>query len=373
MRRRLLAWLFLIPSVCLAEGTEFWLSPSGSDAGPGTKAQPFATLERAREALRKARGQSAGVSAVVHLLPGTYPRSRTFELTAQDGGAVTYRAEGAVVLRAGTPVPASAFRLVTDSRVLARMDAAARGKTYELDLRSAGIRNVRRFPDHFSGAGGLCELHWNGRRLPLSRWPNETDATMAQVLERGDESAKTGHGGVFVAREDRVARWNVTSGVWVEGYWRVPWAPSVLRVSSIDPATRAITLAVPIGGGIGSKYAKSPALGDGKEPWWAVNLLEEIDRPGEWCVDFEAQKLYLWAPSVPAEATVSIADMDAPMVVAQGAKGLVLEGLVFEQGLGNAIEIRGGEGVLVTGCVFRALGGSRHRAAGVAWHGLRDI
>jgi hypothetical protein len=356
--RRLPAWLLLLPLLCWAEGPEFWLSPAGNDAGPGTKPQPFATLERAREAVRKARGAAVEAPAVVHLLPGVYLRNKSFELAAKDGGAVTYRAEGAAVLRAGTVIPVTALRLVTDPQVLARMDVAARGKAYEMDLRSAGIRNVRKFPDHFSGGGGLCELYWNGRRLPLSRWPNETDATMAQVLDRGDEAAKTGHGGVFVAREDRVARWNVTAGVWVEGYWRVPWSPTALRVSSIDPTTRAITLAVPIGGGIGSKYAKGTALGDGKEPWWAVNLLEEIDIPGEWCVDFQAQKLYLWPPSSPAEASFSVADMEAPMVVAQGVNRLVFEGLAFEQGLGSAIEIRGGEDVLVAGCAFRSLGGN---------------
>ena len=370
--RRLPVWLLLVPLLCFADGAEFWLSPSGSDAGPGTKTQPFATLERARDALRKARGAAPEGPAVVHLLPGVYPRNKTFELAAKDGGAVTYRAEGEVVLRAGTSVPAAALRLVTDPQVLARMDAAARGKVFEIDLRSAGIRNVRRFPDHFSGAGGLCELYWNGRRLPLSRWPNGTDATMAQVLERGDDKSKTGHGGVFVAREDRVARWNVTNGVWVEGYWRVPWAPSVLRVSAIDPATRAVTLAVPIGGGIGSKYAKGAALGDGKEPWWAVNLLEEVDLPGEWCVDFEAHKLYLWPPSAPAEAVFSVADMEAPMVVAQGASRIVFEGLTFEQGLGDGIDIRGGEDVLVAGCVFRSLGGNGVVVRGGVRNGVRS-
>ena len=370
--RRSAAWLFLAPLVCFGEGVEFWLSPAGSDAGPGTESQPFATLERAREALRKVRGGVSRPPALVHLLPGVYPRDRTFELEAKDGGAVTYRAEGEVVLRAGTAIPSATLRLVTDPRVIARMDAAARGKTYEVDLRTAGIRNVRRFADHFSGAGGLCELYWNGRRLPLSRWPNQADATMEKVLERGDETTKTGHGGVFVAREERVACWNVAGGVWVEGYWRVPWAPSVLRVSSIDPRTRAITLAVPIGGGIGSKYAKGPSLGDGKEPWWAINLLEEIDVPGEWCIDFEARKLYLWAPSAPSQATISVADMDTPMVVAQGASQIVFEGIAFEQGLGNAIEIRGGEGVLVAGCVFRSLGGSGVVVRGGVRNGVRS-
>ena len=374
--RRLSAWLILMPVLCFAEGPEFWLSPSGSDAGPGTKDRPFATLERARDALRMARTASVQGPAVVHLLPGVYLREKAFELGSKDGGtpamATIYRAEGEAVLRAGLPVPTSALHPVSDPQVLARLDASARGKVRELDLRAAGIRHARRFPDHFAGAGGLCELYWDGRRLPLSRWPNDADATMAQVLERGDDATKSGHGGVFVAQEDRVARWNVAAGVWVEGYWRVPWAPSVLRVSAIDPTKRAVTLAVPIGGGIGSKYAKAPALGDGKEPWWAVNLIEEIDVPGEWAVDFESQKLYLWPPSEPGRAVFSVADMDAPMVAVRGAKSVVLEGIAFEQGLGNAVEVWGGEDVLIAGCVFRSLGGNGVVIKGGVRNGVRS-
>ena len=368
-----LVWLHLLRLTAIAEGAEFWLSPTGNDAASGSRAQPFATLERARDALR--RNADVRGPAVVHLLPGVYLRSKSFELGVQDGGAadarVAYRAEGEVILRAGMPVPSSALRPVSDPKVLARLDPAARGNVYELDLGAAGIRHARRFPEHFSGGGGLCEVYWNGRRLPLSRWPNDTDATMAKVLDRGDEKSKS-PGGVFVAREERVARWDVKAGVWVEGYWRVPWAPSALRVASIDPATRTITLAAPIGGGIGSKYAKAPALGDGKEPWWAINLPEEIDVPGEWAVDFEARKLYVWPPSAPDAARLTVADMDAPMVVVRGAKSLSFEGVVFEQGLGNGVEIIGGEDVLVAGCEFRSLGGNGVVIRGGLRHGVRS-
>lgn len=356
-----------------AEPKECWVSPSGSDAAAGTKVQPYATLERARDALRPAKGVPRAVPAVVHLLPGVYPRTTTFELQAADGGTpeagVTYRAEGLVVLRAGLPVPAGAFRSVSSPKLSARLDPVARGKVLELDLAALGVRHARRFPDVFVGGGGLLELYWGGRRLPLSRWPNAANATMGQVLDRGEASAKTGQGGVFVAREDRVARWDVAEGVWLEGYWRVPWSPSAVRVGAIDAATRTVTLAAPIGGGIGSKYAKAPALGDGKEPWWAVNLPEEIDLPGEWCVDFRNQKLYVWAPSAPVD--VALADDDKPMFVLRGTSAVTLQGLTFEQGLGNGVEVAGGADNVVAGCVFRALGGNGVVVRGGQRNGVR--
>jgi len=368
-------WLWLLGATLeSAEMKECWVSPNGSDAAAGTKAQPYATLERARDALRPPKGATRTVPAIVHLLPGVYPRTSSFELQAADGGSaaatVVYRADGVVILRAGTPVPAAAFHPVSSAHLSARLDPAARGKVLELDLAALGVRHAKRYPDLFVGGGGLLELYWGGRRLPLSRWPNVGNATMGQVLDRGESSAKTGHGGVFVAREDRVARWNVAEGVWLEGYWRVPWSPSAVRVAAIDAATRTITFAAPVAGGIGSKYAKAPALGDGKEPWWAVNLVEEIDEPGEWCVDFKAQKLYVWAPSAPVDVT--LADNDKPLILLRGTTAVSLQGLTFEQGLGNGVEVAGGADNVVAGCVFRALGGNGVVVRGGLRNGVRS-
>ncbi|MEN9652654.1 MAG: hypothetical protein RL303_374, partial [Verrucomicrobiota bacterium] len=158
--RQVLLLLLIVPTAWAAESLEFWVSPAGSDQAAGTRARPFATLERARDAVRQKRASVSG-GAVVRLLPGVHVRSGSFELTAEDGGSaaapVVYRAEGEVVLRAGTSVPASAFRPVTDPRVVARLDPAAKGRVLELDLKPLGLRNARRFPEIFVGGGGLID------------------------------------------------------------------------------------------------------------------------------------------------------------------------------------------------------------------------
>ena len=56
-----------------SHGEEFFISPEGDNANPGTQQAPFRTLETARDAAR-----SLGTSEQQHtliLLPGTYPRS----------------------------------------------------------------------------------------------------------------------------------------------------------------------------------------------------------------------------------------------------------------------------------------------------------
>ncbi|MCX6376897.1 MAG: hypothetical protein NTU88_12850, partial [Armatimonadetes bacterium] len=73
---------------------EFYVAVNGSDRNPGTKEKPFATLERARDAVRALKSRSGGVT--VQLRGGVYCRTQTFELTAEDSGSkgspIVYRA-----------------------------------------------------------------------------------------------------------------------------------------------------------------------------------------------------------------------------------------------------------------------------------------
>ena len=360
---------------------DFHVATGGNDANPGTEARPFASLERARDAVRALGGSSvlpAG-GVTVWIEPGTYARTQTWELTGADSGTVKapviYRASagGEVRLQAWRIIQPADFAPVTRAEVVSRLDVAARGKVVQLNLAALGFRHSGPFPKIFNDGGSLCELFFNDRRMPLARWPNEGFVFMNQVLDRGDWSkSPSRHGGKFIAPEDRVARWRVDSGVWLEGYWRVPWEPQTVQVKSIVPAMREVTFAEPINAGIGSKYAKPGQLGDGREPWCAVNLLEEIDQPGEWCVDFTTRTLYFWPPGDLNRANICVSDFDRPMILLRAASNVTLRGLVLEGGLGNGVEIIGGTGDLIAGCTFRNLGGSGVLINGGINHGVRS-
>lgn len=365
----------------VAAAVDFHVAAGGNDANPGTEARPFASLERARDAVRALGGAGAlpAGGVTVWIQPGTYARPQTWEFTSADSGTekapVTYRAGagGEVRLQAWRLVKPADFAPVAKAEIVARLDAAARGKVVQLDLAALGFKNLGPFPKVFNNGGGLCELFFNGQRMPLSRWPNEGFVVMEKVLDRGDWSkGPNRHGGKFVAHEDRVARWHAADGVWLEGYWRVPWEPQTVQVKSIVAATREITFAEPINAGIGSKYAKPGQLGDGKEPWCAVNLLEEIDQPGEWCVDFTTKTLYFWPPGDLNRASVCVSDFNHPLIAMQDVSNVTLRGLVLEGGLGNGVEINGGAGDLIAGCAFRNLGGSGVIINGGTNHGVRS-
>src|SRR4030095_676972 len=65
-----------------------FVSPVGSDANPGSKSKPFATFERARDAVRglKRTGKIPKAGITVWLRGGDFVRTNALELTAADSG-----------------------------------------------------------------------------------------------------------------------------------------------------------------------------------------------------------------------------------------------------------------------------------------------
>jgi hypothetical protein len=94
MKKRLSAVLALLASACLApparaadEQASLVVAVDGNDANPGTLSQPFATLERARDEVRKANAaKAADKPIVVAVRGGDYFRTQALELTAGDSG-----------------------------------------------------------------------------------------------------------------------------------------------------------------------------------------------------------------------------------------------------------------------------------------------
>ncbi|MFH1237792.1 MAG: right-handed parallel beta-helix repeat-containing protein [Candidatus Aenigmatarchaeota archaeon] len=74
----------------------FYVSPDGNDANPGTLEQPFRTLERARDAVRSLKNAGQFVSPVeIMIRGGTYPLAQPFVLRPEDSGTpdkpITYK------------------------------------------------------------------------------------------------------------------------------------------------------------------------------------------------------------------------------------------------------------------------------------------
>ncbi len=417
---------------------DFFVSPTGTDTNPGTKAQPFASLEAARDAVRKLKSDS-GLPAggiTVWLRGGDYLRTNALELTTADSGTpaapIIWRAykdeaprllggvrldrvgresaqaqtdagpQGKSGLDGVSPHPTLAgFQPVTDPAVLARLDEKARGHVVQVDLRALGIRDFGEMKSRGFGrptTPAHCELFFAGKPMTLARWPNEGEfaqiAGFPDAAGQGDE-----HGGKigkledgFTYAGDRPRRWKDTSDLWVHGYWAYDWANSYERVTSLNLDRRLVKTAPPYG-----QYGFRKG-----QRFYFLNVLEEIDQPGEWFLDRKTGVLYFWPPVAadvsPRQTSSSVAvdvspqqTSDAParraltstatpeVVLSLLAQPLLkltdishvtFRGLILDATRGNAVEIRGGEGNRIAGCVIRNIGDYGVKIEGGTGHGV---
>lgn len=333
------------------------VAPRGDDAAGGTEVAPLATLAGARGAVRKLRAgrggalPAGGVRVVVH--GGTYPAADTFALGAEDSGTaaapVVYQAApGETPILAGG-VRIGSWRPVSDAAIQERLAPAVRDRVREADLAALGVRDfgdatdLRRAP----------ELFVDGKPQTLARWPDEGFVATGEILGADTfqvwGSIQGCRDGKFKYAEDRPGTWGDEPDVRLYGYWFWDWYEEYQKVAAIDAGTRALTLAKPY-----SQYGYRQG-----QRYRAVNVLRELDRPGEWYLDRRSGRLY-WLPPegdawTRAAATVSV--LARPFVQLENAEHVILAGLTVEDGRGDGIYVRGGERCVIAGCTLRRLGG----------------
>ena len=330
-----------------AHAVEYFVSPKGSDANPGTLDKPFATLERARDAVRahKAGGLLPQGGAAVYLRGGRYAVTNTFVLTEADSGSygapVAYRA-----WRDEKPVFDGGFRVrnfkkVSDPAVLARLPPEARGKVRVADLKAQGFTSLEAQKSYGYGLGSktVRELFQDGRPLPIARWPNAGSLSIGEVLDTTNR--------VFVCKTERMARWTGAADMMASGYWVHLWAGCTVPVAKVDPAAGAITL------------KEKPGYGMVKgRPFYVLNLLEEIDQPGEWYLDRALGLLYVWPVSHPWFSEIVLSRWDKPFVQATQVQEVVFQGLTFEYGQQDGLQMEACVNATVAGCVIQRIGGT---------------
>ena len=146
----------------------------------------------------------------------------------------------------------------------------------------------------------------------------------------------------------------------MHGYWTWDWSDQYLRVDKLDTVKREITPAEPHHG---YGYTKG-------QRFYFLNVLEELDSPGEWFLDIDTGILYFWPPSQPGEGDVLVSLLEEPMFTLDGASNVTIRCLLFEGGRGNAVTITGGENNTIAGCAFRNFGQTVVKIEGGANNGV---
>ena len=299
----------------------------------------------------------------------------TLELSREDSGTekapliVESTKSGEARLLGGLAIPH--FDKVSDPQTVERLSPEARNHVVAADLNALGVQNYGSFKSRGFGrpeTPSHMELFFDGQPMTPARWPNE--GAFEKIAGFPEDSAKNDdHGGKIGKLEngfyydgDRPRRWQDTSTIWVHGYWAWDWANSYEKVASIDLEKRWIKTTPPSGH---YGFRKGQRI-------YFVNILEELDQPGEWFADTAKGMLYFWPPSDPKGKETLISMIEKPVVTIKNASHIALRGLRFEAVRGRALSIEGGATNRVEGCVFRNIGNYAVSISGGAGHGVRS-
>jgi hypothetical protein len=264
----------------------YFVSPAGDDGNPGTLTQPFATLQRAQQAIRQNRGD-------VILRGGTYYLPAPLVFTAGDSGTkdapVIFQnfPDENPVLSGGVRLGNLIWQPFTNGIVQATVPA---------DLETE-------------------EIFVNGERQILARHPNF------------DPKAKYFDGFAADAiSKERAARWADPVGGYYHAMHPALWGDFTWRITGKDtngePALE--------GGWQNNRGAAAH-----RDIRFVENIFEELDAPGEWFLDSKTHTLYFHPPAgVDLNAAVVEATRLRTLVEFRGdesnpAQWITLRGLTF--------------------------------------------
>ncbi len=328
----------------------YYVSPSGDDEAPGTLERPLASV---RQALELARDGDT-----VRLRGGIYTLGVPLKVTGIRG-LVLEACEGeAPVLRGSVPV--GNWRRVRDRKILDRVSKDARKHLFYSDLPSQGVQDYGSPTEKRRRVQLFCE----GQGQTLARYPNEgfvyggraLGATPIPPVENGNSGTVEG---VFEYSDPRIDRWADEKDPWVGGYWFFDWTDSYKPVTHIDPQLRIMELP-------GKRFRHGLRF-------FGLNLLCEIDAPGEWYLDRDAGRLYWYAPEGvdPARAETTLSVLHAKyMLTVEDCKDVTIRGLSLCESCGGGIRVAGGRDVRILDCRLEGLGAEAITVDGGVRHGI---
>lgn len=336
-----------------SEQMVFYVAPNGNDAWIGTRPSPtpdglngpFATLERARDAIRDLKRRGMNRPITVYLRGGTYFLDEPVVFTSQDSGTlfapVTYEA-----YPGETPILSGGRRLPALREI------------------EPGVGEVV-LPQVRDGEWFFAQLFVDGERRTRARIPNEGFLRMDGAIQLEDPVR-------FTYREGDINPAWAGRGVEINALSK--WAGFRMPIQSVDANARLVTLTKETppfnwGGTVDARY-------------WIENAPEGLDSPGEWRLDIDSGVLtYLAKQGERLDRLDVIAPVTPQLIILRGepengelVRHLTFRGLTFshtaayqlDEGYAElqaahqvpaAFQADGAEECRVEGCRFVSLGG----------------
>lgn len=332
-------------------GTVYFVSPNGSDSNPGNFGTPFFSLEKARNII----GTGSTNGATVYLRGGLYYRTNTFFLGSTNSGGTTsvvwqaYNGESPIIT-GGKAI--TGWSVAIAPAITNRLPVGARGNVLVANLTANGIT--------VNANNGLAfeELVSENQIMQLARYPNlGTFATTAAP------------GGAYklVYSGTNPDGWAEPTKAFVWGFWTLPYDGGYGAITSIDSGTKTISF--------NSNYFNGTEPSSGTVAgarWFALNILEELDQPGEYYIDRTAKLIYFWPTTVNGTNTARLTQLSTPIVSIQSASNIVFSGIAFDGSGTECVTMTNCQSVSLNQCALRNNGGDGLMQANCTYSGISN-
>jgi len=362
----------------LVTDADFYVATDGSDENAGDFLHPFATVEKAKEAVKSCdKSQRDGITIAIKA--GDY-RVASLNFTNADSGTaecpITYCAygDGEVVINGGVSILPKEFKKVKDENILQRFTKKAQKKVVCYDLNNLGVTAedygkiyaIGTFNTAFKYTGDTTgplysELFVNDTRMTIARYPNEGNLKTGKVVSQGEPREDDNHQlydywetivnprsevyEISTSLANRIHSWQTLDDVWMFGYFKYDWADSSSLIGDFDYQNKTIS----------PKYvsmfgAKQDA------PYYFFNILEELDTENEWYLDRESGMIYLYPSDDFENSTVDLS-LTTKNIVDGQADHITFDGLTFKGTRSDAIHLSGSN-ITVKNCIVKNVAGN---------------
>ena len=354
---------------------DFYVSPGGDDSGSGSSEKPFATIARARDAVRAKIAAGLTGDVLVEIRGGTYRQTEPLVFGQADGGddkhSVTYAAYPgeSPVLSGGREI--SGWKDMGDGTWSAEVSDVKGGMWVFKDGKWELVRRLWEFD----------ELFVAGQRRTPARHPNEGYLRVVKPVDPR-LSFQFGPGDIPPVKD----------ATQLTLVYLHDWEITRVAVASVDQATGTLTTKY----AVGCKADYWRICGYEPHPRYFVEGAKEfLDAPGEWWLDRAGGKvLYRPMPGEKLEGFTAVVPLARQLLVVRGdgadkpVRNLRFVGLAFEHcawsppgvryagsqacfhfsgkdndesgrgAMAAAVEVQDARAVRFDKCAFRHLGGS---------------